>query len=50
MLPQPIPANQRLNASHSEAVLRTFWLEVVGCLEMVCTDGLWAYVLVANHK
>jgi SAM-dependent methyltransferase len=50
MIHQPTPPCQLFNACQMEAILRTFWLEVISCQEMVCTDGLRAYVMVAKHK
>jgi SAM-dependent methyltransferase len=50
MVHQPTPPNQLFNPSQMEAILRTFWLEVESCQEMVCTDGLRAYVMVAKHR
>jgi SAM-dependent methyltransferase len=50
MVHQPTPPNQLFNVSQMEAILRTFWLEVVSCQDMICTDGLRAYVMVAKHK
>lgn len=50
MIHQPTPPSQLFNPSQMEAILRVNWLEVVSCQEMVCTDGLRAYVMVAKRK
>lgn len=50
MVHQPTPPHQLFNVGQMEALLRAHWLEVESCREMVCTDGLRAYVMVAKHR
>jgi SAM-dependent methyltransferase len=50
MLHQPTPPAQLFTPEQMEAVLRAHWLQVESCEEVLCTDGLRAYVMVAKHR